>query len=262
MKAFHLAIRAVAIILFSGCNRDPDPESGLNGEISCSGQSYLVTHRGLLSLHNLNPGDVVAYNNIDESLHTISTLAQGIIDSKIPNSSVINKESLDFDRITNVEINGNLTVAEKATIGAEVETNFKRAISLGFKDLKYEEIPRVFEQMEKDTALKEYMTARNYHEESTKNSHLTYFVVDKVYSCKEVYLVDSLNRRINIGAEIPVKTVKGIVKVRIDNSCSSILATSSDNSFKILYGLKPFKLSKTYWIFTPVTHQVFSPKEK
>lgn len=255
MKPLCAAITLFAIItlLFSACKKqETTPER--RGKITCLSENYQITQRGVMSFHNLNLGDILAYNKVDKSLSVIAAVAPSIVDKKIYFPS-ISSEKLLFEKISNVEIDGGLDIANKTAIRAEVEKFFTSHFSLVVKDLSYEQIPAVLQHMEADKALKEYLSSRKFHD-SVIDKNLTLLVVDKVYFCKQIFLVDSLNRKFEMGTEVPVKTVKGNIKLRIDASCNSMMETESVNQFKVLYDLRPFSLSKHFWEFSPLTNKV------
>jgi hypothetical protein len=174
-------------------------------------------------------------------------------------SEVVDSQSVAFDRITNIEIEGNLDAATKVAAEAEVERNISRSFSLDIKQLWHEELPDYFATMETDTVLMHKLSNGPF-EETRIASNVILLVVDKVYYCKQVAVSDSLNRKVNVGGQVSVinsKVLKGKVKVVIENSCNSLLEAASGKPFKVIYSMRPFSFNKHYWQFTPIARSVF-----
>jgi hypothetical protein len=241
------------------CKETPSPDDAL-ARISCFNQNFITTRRGVLSLQNFELGDIVMYNKSDHSMTKITSVPLEVF-TKRPASPVITSEKVAFKTISSVEVFGNLSVNEKSTIAAAVESHFKREISLKINSFYDEHAPNILAQMDAKTeaaySVKHHLSNRYHHDSIPTYKDNIYFVVDRVYYCKEAFLTDAVDKQVKIGAEIPVKALNVSVKLSVDNSCYSVLETTSENSFGIIYGLQAFSFNKHFWQYTAMPNPLF-----
>jgi hypothetical protein len=182
-----------------------------------------ITHGVVLGFHNFGWETFVAYNTDDYSLSMFTSIKKHIVLKEKMVSEVVDSQSVAFDRITNIEIEGNLMLLPKWRLrqklsGISVEVFLWTSSNCGMKSY-----PTISPTMETDTVLMHKLSNGPF-EETRIASNVILLVVDKVYYCKQVAVSDSLNRKVNVGGQVSVinsKVLKGKVKVVIENSCNS-----------------------------------------
>jgi hypothetical protein len=259
MKRFCLAF-FVFFIAGSSCKRDPEPEIKSIVRVTCANpQLFLLTQRGIWTLLNFNLGDVVAYNTKDKSLSVVNSITPDIVRARMVESDHIDTEDINFYRISNVEIEGDLDVATKAAVKAEVESTMSTNFQLTTKGLSSQSFPDFLRTISSDTSLMHQLSTGPY-EETVIPDHIKLLIIDKVYYCKEVYLSDSSDKKVDVGGQVSVinsKVLKGKINVLIENSCHSLLESASQRQFKIIYGYRAVKFNKHLWRYEAIAEDIF-----